>query len=277
MRRTLTVALVLVAALAVGAESEPYSQDTLDLYRLSGLEVQTASVEFQIVDSITIQTQPLAEDVRKTLIESVAEQFASGAVRDASLTRLEERRDPARVKVVLEWLRSPLGRRITKLEEATSTQEGMAALQAYARTLADVPPTPERVAFAERLDAAIHATDHAVDAALRSNFVIAVALNAARPVPDRLGFEHLRSLINAQRDQFRPMVQQVTLVSFLYMYRELSEEDLERYITFYETEAGSWYNDLMSRVMVHSLATLSVRVGEVLGKALDSSGSKRSL
>ena len=277
VRRGFTAALVLVAALGAGADSERYSQDTLDLYRLSGLEAQIASLELQIVDSISIQTTSLPEEIRKTLIESIGEQFASGAIREAALARLEEGRDPKHVKTALDWLQSPVGRRITKLEEAGSTRDGFREIQAYARTLAEKPPPQDRVAFAERLDAVIGATDLAVNTTLGSSLVIAVVINATRPVPDQISLDDLREVIEAQREQLRPLLQQLTLVSFLYMVRELPEGDLERYIGFLESDSGAWYNALASKVTVQALATLSVRIGEVLGEALSSMGTKRSL
>ncbi len=275
--RAFIAALAFAVAFSAGADGEPYSQDTLDLYRLSGLETQIASLELQIVDSISIQTKPLPEEIRKTLIESVGEQFATGAVRAAALARLEEGRNPEHAKAALEWLRSPVGRRITKIEETGSTRNGFLEIQAYARTLAEKPPPQDRVAFAERLDSITGATDLAVNASLGSSLVIAVVINATRPVPDQVNLDALREVIEAQREQLRPLLQQLTLVSFLYMVRELPEGDLERYIGFLESDSGAWYNALASKVTVQALATLSVRIGEVLGEALSSMGNKRSL
>ncbi len=277
VRRAFIAALVFALAFSAGADSEPYSQDTRDLYRLSGLETQIASLELQIVENISIQTQPLSEDIRRTLIESVGGQFDSGAVREAALARLEEGRNPAHSKAALDWLRSPVGRRITKLEEAGSTRDGFLEIQAYARALAEQPPPQDRVTLAERLDAVTGATDLAVGATLGSSLVIAVVINATRPVPDQISLDDLREVIEAQREQLRPLLQQLTLVSFLYMVRELPEGDLERYIGFLESDSGAWYNALASKVMVQALATLSVRIGEVLGEALSSMGTKRSL
>ena len=244
VRRAFIAALVLAVAFSAGADGEPYSQDTLDLYRLSGLETQIASLELQIVENISIQTQPLSEDIRRTLVESVGGQFDSGAVREAALARLEEGRNPEHSKAALEWLRSPVGRRITKLEEARSTPEGIRDLQAYARTLAEQPPPQDRVVFAERLDAATGATDLAVDATLGSSLVIAVVINDTRPAPDQMNLDDLQEVIEAQRDQLRPLLQQLARAS---------------------------------KVVVQTLGTLSVRVGEVLGEALSRMGTKRSL
>jgi hypothetical protein len=276
-RYALAAALVLALAFSAGAESEPYSQDTLDLYRLSGLESQIASMEFQIIESISIQTQRLPKDVRRTLIDSIGEQFDSGAVRSAGLAGMEEGRRPARAKAALEWLQSPVGLRITKLEEAASTPDGMAALQAYARTLAEKPPSKQRVAFAERLDAVTHGTNLALDAAVGSNLVIAAVINATRPVPERLKLEDLRAVIEAQREQLRPILQQLTLVSYLYMYSELPEGDLDRYIEFLESDSGAWYQALASKAVLESLISLSARIGEVIGEALKTEATKRAL
>ncbi len=275
--RAFIAALAFAVAFSAGADGEPYSQDTLGLYRLSGLESEIASMELQIVENISIQTQPLPEDIRRTLIESVGEQFDSGAVRAAALARLEEGRIPEHAKAALEWLRSPVGRRITKIEETGSTRNGFLEIQAYARTLAEKPPPQDRVAFAERLDSITGATDLAVNASLGSSLVIAVVINATRPVPDQMNLDALREVIEAQREPLRPLMQQLTLVSFLYMVRELPEGDLERYIGFLESDSGAWYNALASKVTVQALATLSVRIGEVLGEALSSMGTKRSL
>jgi hypothetical protein len=275
--RALGAALVFTLVFSAGAESEPYSQDTLDLYRLSGLASQIASTEFQIVESISIQTQSLPEDVRRTLIESIGEQFDSGAVRAAALAEMEEGRDPERAKGALEWLRSPVGLRIVALEAAAFTPNGMSELQAYARVLVDDPPLQERVDFAERLDAVSGATNRAIDAAVGSNLVIAVAINAARPEPDQIKIEDLRDIIDARRWQFRPILEQLTLVSYLYMMRELPDGDLERYIAFFETDSGAWYRALTSKAVFESLLTLSARTGEVLGEALKTEGAKQPL
>jgi hypothetical protein len=277
LRQTLAAALVFGLASGAGAESEPYSQETLGLYQLSGLASRIGSLEFQIVESISIQTQRLPEVTRRTLIDSVSEQFDSGAVRAAALEGMEGIRKPEHAKALLEWLRSPIGRRITELDVALSTPEGMAALQAYARTLADGPPLPERVAFAERLDAATGATNIATDAAVGSNLVIAAVINATRPVSDRLRFGDLLIVIEAQREQLRALVQEPTLVTFLYMHSVLPEGDLERYAEFFESDAGVWHQALASKALIASLYTLAARVDGVLGEALKTGGTRPPL
>jgi hypothetical protein len=59
-----------------------------------------------------------------------------------------------------------------------------------------------------------------------------------------------------------------TLVSFLYTYRDASKEDLERYVGFAKSAAGSKYHAVTSDALKKGLFQCSVQWGKAIADTL---------
>jgi hypothetical protein len=271
--RDLAVLSILVLSLAFGAAGAPAPNDPKgrmdEIFFLSGLEDQLALIGEGLGEALTPQLQQLPPAQGETIQRVVLSEFNADALQRGVERHLERAHDPRYAGTVLAWLRSPLGRRITKLDVAAARPEGMRAMQAYAEAIASNPAPATRVGLVTELDAATGMTDFTLDATLSSATATAIGINGAQPPAQRLDESELRAALEAQRSALRPEIQKVTMVSMLYSYQDLSDEELARYIEFSESEPGRWYHDVVKRALLNTLTDASSRVGYAIAAELD--------
>jgi hypothetical protein len=274
--RSLVALPILLVALALPANAAPAPNDPKgqmdEIFFLSGLEAQLEIVGESLGAAIGPQVQHLPSAQGQALENALRREFGADALQREVERHLELAYQPQQAPRVLQWLRSPLGRRIAKLDLAAARPEGAAALEQYARTLGSQPPPAPRVSLIRQLDAATGMTDFTVDAALTSALATALGANGALP-PARRGEEsEIRAAIEAQRDVLRPEIEAMITASMLYSYQSLQDDELIRYIDFSNSEAGHWYHESVKRALLDTLEGASTRVGRAVAASFSTAG-----
>lgn len=249
-RLLLLIVFVAVAGRAPAAVQQPAYDQALELLSASGLETQLAYIGAGAGDQFVAQSPSLPDPIRSQLRSQLEAAYAADVLQRTALEILRAGIDDERVAPVLAWLRGDPGRRITDLEAAASTPEAMRAMQAYAETLPQQPPSAERVALLRRLDAATRSTDMSTDVALRISAAVARSMAAANP---SIVEADLSRAIEQGRPRMEQAMERLTLVSFLYTYRELDDATLDAYVTFLESPDGAWYQDLAGRALAGAI------------------------
>jgi hypothetical protein len=271
--RPLSILSTLMLSLAFGAAAAPAPNGPKgqmdEIFFLSGLEEQLAMIGDGLGEALAPQVQQLPPAHGETIQRVLLSEFNADALQRSVEEHLERVHDPRHAETVLEWLRSPLGRRISKLDVAATRPEGVRAMQAYAEALAASPAPATRVALVSKLDAATGMTEFTVEATLSSAMATAVGINGAQPTAHRVDENELRAAVEAQRAVLRPEIQKVTLVSMLYSYQNLSDEELADYVRFSESASGRWYHDAVKRALLSALTDASSRVGRAIAAEFD--------
>lgn len=264
-----SLATLLLAGPAVAAAGPPAPAGEMqEIFRLSGLEAQLGSLDQVVAASLSpsLQNVPAAQAAR--VKQAVLAEFSGPALQQQVVFRLEKVHHPTHAAGTLRWLRSPLGRRITELEAAASTGEGMRGLEAYARQLGNQPAPETRVALARELDRAIGATDFALELSLASARAAMSAMSGVLPGEQRLAKDQIEAAIDAQREQLHAQLAQISLVSTLYTYRSLEDTELEAYLAFTRGEAGRWYHGVVKQALLETLTQVAERMGRSVASAL---------
>ena len=79
----------------------------------------------------------------------------------------------------LEWLDSPIGRKFSELEEASSTPEAVGRIGEFVAQMQNSPPSKERIETLQTLDSLIRASETSVEMLLSMQVALAAA-NACR-------------------------------------------------------------------------------------------------
>jgi len=239
------------APIAVALTSGPVALEAL--FELTGTRRQVTGLTRRLMSEFRPAKGQLTTSDEATIVRVVARTLTADAV--MRLTREEFARglDRPKLEAKLVWLRSPLGHRIAALEMATAEPDQDRLLTEFARQLASVPTSERRRELIERLDWVSGGSEVSADIAAALPASIARAAAASAP-----GVHHIsRRQIDSQTDEIRATtagrVRQATVVSMLYTYRTLSDEELERYVEFEGTEAGRWYNGLLRRALLAAL------------------------
>jgi uncharacterized protein DUF4124 len=248
------VAVATPAPAAAPVEVAPNGPVSLDdLFQLTGTRRQLAGLTARLAREFRPAQGQVAAPAQATIERIVARTFHADTVYRLAREEFARGLDRSKLEAKLRWLRSPLGRKVAALEIATADPEHDRELAEFAATVATAPPSARRRQLVERLDWVSGASDVSADvtAALSSSVTRAIALNTlASRRPSR---RQIESQAEEVRAGAAVTLRQATLVSMLYTYRTLSDEELERYVEFESTEAGRWYNALLRRALLTTL------------------------
>ena len=223
--------------------AEPSSNEALtkELMKLSGLEFQLRQSSQQMLDGLNERRKELPTDQHNALRRALGEAFKAETLERLVSQHIQAHLPRDVAEKTLVWLRTDLGRTITKLEEAASTTQGTQKMQSYAQQLAATPPPPSRLQLARRLDRATRSSETLLTLMEAMELGIAQAADAAEPKERRLGIDRLRVQIERKRPLLREASEQSSIVAMLYAYQSLSDDQLERYRDFLTSEIGRRY------------------------------------
>jgi hypothetical protein len=131
---------------------------------------------------------------------------------------------------------------MTVLETYSGSAAGLAAMQQYAATLRQTPPSAKRAALLRRMDSSLHT----------SNFIFDLGSGIASRMDSEFGgFGAPPSEADLQslREQQMPQLRQATLVQSLFTYHTVADDELDRYVTLCETRPFQWFNDTLQSVI----------------------------
>lgn len=257
---------------APGATGQPPAAKTGasadDVLELSGVRPQLATTPAKIAGEFKPRGGRLNAEDAATLEQILARHFAADRLYAQVRGEFQRRADARKLGEVAEWLRSPLGQKITALEVAagleTDAQQRMLAFAAGGRGA----PPPARVALVERIDWTAGITDGALESTLAVARAMAMAINRALPPDERQTTAQIERHIQQLRGQSRAKLAQATTTFMLYEYRSLEDDELQQYADFLASDAGRWYSATMSKAMNRTVATAAQRAASEVIRAI---------
>lgn len=147
--------------------------------------------------------------------------------------------DRKRVETLIAAFRAPLAKKMVEVEGAKQDPQAVAA---FAKGLAKNPLPKERIDLVQRLDAVTRAGE------ITAEIVVSTtrAMVAGATGGDAGKMAAFDKQMGAQRGKLAEALRNAVLVTFAYIYRDVSDADLGEYLKLYESEDGKW---LMERVV----------------------------
>ena len=245
--KTILWTIVLLIA-SVIAHAQNQNKLIQTLYIKSGIDKQVRQLPQLIRVNVL---QAFEQDDRTKEIPRHTKLAISGSVQQAfspdrfKQTIIKEVRASTTVKdldTVLKWLDSPLGKKLTRLEEAASTPETLSKVKEFAARLQQSPPTETRLNILRRLDAAVKATEANVEIVMNTQLAVAFAVVKSLPQEQQGSLEAIAAELKKNRPQVEAAMKSQTLIFSLYTYQNLTNAELERYIRFATSPAGEKYH-----------------------------------
>lgn len=253
---------------SLSAEQSTASQESaaneliLEVLSVSGIKeqiMQYPDIVKQSVERAAVGKNPEAYGlVSKVILEN----FSAEIIYQEVLNKVRERYNKNNLTLVRDFFKSPLASRIVAMELAAGGSEHGEALHLYARSLESSPPHPLRLEAVKRLSAAAKVADLSVAVTLELEFSVLKAINSSDMLtPDKkLDQSGLENLKNQMREQLLEPVGNSTIISLLYAYRSLSDEELEQYTVFYESPVGRWFVDIWEEACMEAFAGIAERI-----------------
>jgi predicted flap endonuclease-1-like 5' DNA nuclease len=239
-----------------------------EVLELSGVKPQLALVPMKMAGEFRPRQGQLTPQDAAALEQILARNFDPDRLYTALRADFRRRGDARKLNEVGEWLRSPLGRKITALEVAAGLEADAGQRMVTFAPGGKNGPPPARVAMMERIDWIAGVTDSALDSILVVARAMAGAVNTALPPDQRQPTAQIERQIQHVRGQARAKVAQGTLMFMLYQYRSLEDDELQQYADFLATDAGRWYSATMSKATIRMLSAVAHRTATDVIRAI---------
>ncbi len=239
-----------------------------ELYEKSGMGALIDQIEGLYVAGLNQNQGKLPADLLTAMRSAGREAFDANKMRKKVLEVMEKNFDPDLTQRVLGWLQSPLGQKITVLESIQFNPHTVKEMEAYGLRLQSNPPTPKRLGLIRRLDAGVGASEKNAEVALMILGQTISAVGNAMPEETKGGLEDINRLVEVQRPQLLEMAREATEIGFLYMYQTLTDEELERYVSFSESETGKAYHSKAFEAFMAALSESAEENGRSVAKIL---------
>ena len=225
------------------SETDARALDTL--LERSGLRVQLESLSAGVRVQFLLGQGRLSGEDRLTIDRIVSQRFSAGSLYARMRLEFEKNLESARLAKALEWYDSPLGRRITGLELASLIPDG-----GPAPDFENVRPSERRLDLLRRLDSGGGASDTTVDVTMAIVGSLTRAFQPALPAVARLSRGQLEHELTQVRNLTLERIRRACLLNMLSAYRDLTDDELEQYVRFVESEGGQWYMSVMNGTLL---------------------------
>jgi len=253
----LLVTLLTAVLAPCAAQAETPRELAEQIIEHSGFSQQIAQIPALLQQQLAAmeRDESTPAEVKALVSKMLLDAFEAKRLRADTITiLLEQDAHPERMKQVLAFLDSDLGKRLTALEVAAGTPEGQLAIRDYAAGLAEKPPVESRVILIARLERVTLSSALAVEMTAAMVEAMFRGLSAARPKDEALTEEQIMGVSDQVRQRLAPRMLQISLITMHYTYLELSDAELEQALTFYGSDVGQWYVQAMAASFLGALS-----------------------
>lgn len=233
---------LLCFALPAQAEKGLSPEEAQIFLHDSGLDVLIESLAPLMEQQLNLQRLTQANQLQFEDAEQAIKQ-AIDSIQGNSLaiSYLTTQADVKNLKKAMEFLDSPLGKRIASEERLASEPDAQLEMQAYAMQMSKNPPSEQRIQLILSLTDALNA-DQVMLNMMKGVFFTLVDITEGLTPEASAG---LKKDLQTEWQQLEPMVtqqfSQLMVMSSHYTYRNLSDAELKSYIDFLNTESGQAY------------------------------------
>jgi hypothetical protein len=246
--RRLFVVLLMFCTMPAWADS--YDQ----LYKVAGWPEQRAHFNDALKAAQQRYRNSLPPAVYQALVNNSNQRFAAQAMDQRAEQRLRDSlRDPA---PALKFFQSPLGRKIVNAELTATRPDQLAK---NAQGLPQIQADATRQLLIGHLAQALPAKQAGAEVSLAIAGVAADSLS--QMIPGLLGGGQAQGMLDGQRERLMAQIAADMNNTLLYVYRDLSDPELEEFSSFAESTDGKAY---------YQAALAAIRAGLAVGQSSSS-------
>lgn len=226
------------------------------LFTVAGTRKQLEQMAERVRDEYSQHKDRIEPDFYETGSKIINDAYSQDALYGAVTEYFQDNFDQKQIAAVIDFLSSALAKKVSALDEKVSGSVTVAEMQKFADTLPDRPPSTQRLLLIKELDRAVEASDTQVVMTTALFKSIAQAIGPILPPDKRFQKGELEKIVDAMRTQLRLLLNErnIVSISFLYTYQSLSDEELQQYITFWNSPAGKWYNKITNDAFALALS-----------------------
>jgi len=178
-------------------------------------------------------------------------------------TSLKENFDQVRAERLLELFHQPWLQRITQLERQEVQPE---ALKTYVSSLTDTSLSEKRIELFHQYDTVVQLTEFIVE--LRSGMIRSMLSGIVDN--DKQAMVGFDTELDQNTQNLHENMREFVLTLLAYVYRELSDDEFEAYITFITSDDSMWLNTTLMHAALEKLNANALMIGQQLAALCES-------
>ena len=209
----------------------------------SGISFQYDQIPSTLAQGLTMaEAQIPDKDVLKVLKkvkQDIMHTDNSDAVKKDLRKRLEENLSEKDMETILKWLESPAGVKMTELEKSASEPENAIKMLAYNPELSGI-----REKQIQRMVSALDVREMNIEFMFNAQLAGAYAVIMAMNPEQQMDLADLRKKLESQKKMFEPIVDKMTVKTIAFTYKDASDDEIEEYLGFIESDLGIRYHKI---------------------------------
>jgi hypothetical protein len=261
----LVCAIVVIGAAGAAVAERPRAVPPLvdEMLKLSGVTRQLAQLPDAIIEGFGQRAAQLDARTAETQRKILRESYRPDALYPILVAAVTERYDERQARAVVQAFQTPLFRRLQALEEVAVGPDAAARIRAFSERLVDNRPSVERHVLIRRLDTAMGATS--VQLEMMGATIQGLSSSMGAGAPNR---EQVRGIMAGVQEQGVVPMKNHVLLSLLFAYQTVGDDELRDYLAFWESSAGRWFVTTVSTGLVQAVA----RAAETAGRRMKATG-----
>ena len=261
---SLLLCCCLFFTVAVPAEEKDAQLD--EIFALSGIDETLQQIPLLINATFDNLASQEGNDPRvlAEMKDIMANVMSPDKLRGSTMEHLQASLSRKEIKKIHAQLKSPFAQRMSALEKEAGQPDSAENIMAFAQMLEKQPPTDQRINLITELVRASNAVESSLT--MRTEFFrgFMEATSQLAPPDKRISSEQIDEKISSMRRQLLEPVAQEIILTYFYLYRSLSDSEIENYIAMYHEPEMAHFNDEMNIAM----ATAFRHAGNDLMQAL---------
>ena len=263
IRLVLALTLVFAAGLAQAADKRALASEVM---RVSGLEQQLGQTTRSINDSLKkAEESGKATPEQREIGAVMLEAFGTESILASVGKQLADQLNEGELQKVLSWYEGDPGQKLIRLENQLADPEKAKELVEFAKQTEQNPIPEARQSLYKKIDKATLTTETTVDMQLNSRVAMVKAMNKTAKSEKKLTDAEINEKIESQRPKAMEFMQQINLIKFGYLFKDVSDSDVEAYAKFAESDVGRKYFKARSKALDAAMQEGSRKVGEAMG------------
>lgn len=263
VRLVLTLTLVFAAGLVQAADKRALASEVM---RVSGLEQQLGQTTRSINDSLKkAEESGKATPEQREIGAVMLEAFGTESILASVGKQLADQLNEGELQKVLSWYEGNPGQKLIRLENQLADPEKAKELVEFAKQTEQNPIPEARQSLYKKIDKATLTTETTVDMQLNSRVAMVKAMNKTAKSEKKLTDAEINEKIESQRPKAMEFMQQINLIKFGYLFKDVSDSDVEAYAKFAESDVGRKYFKARSKALDAAMQEGSRKVGEAMG------------
>lgn len=280
-RRKTTAALALMSLMAalhisaqpplLSAAAQPKTKKSVTkeqrsilhhLFRMNGLEGFFKNPKIWYVDGDQLKRPELGTENIQFIVNVLNRIYQSDEYRQDMEREFKRNFNRRNGVDALKWYRTPLAEKIVDLRSKIHDEVFLKRFREFVKRLERIPAREDRQKLIDRLELATDATDFNLDLLLSM-------IRLLYPFVDKYQTKTLRSVLKKEREELKAPLTKAVKNHLLFLYRDLNNNELIKYIRFLESSAGKWETNAIHKGFIKSMSVMMPRAQKLNNRLLD--------